>query len=83
MWSAVFWKQAAERCVKTFAQTLVALLGAGGAGIINAPWLDALSVAGMAALLSVLTSIASSTVAAADSPSLVEVTPAAEPAPAT
>lgn len=48
-----------ERAVKTFAQVLGALLVADGTGIIGTHWADRLSVAGMATLLSVLTSVAS------------------------
>ena len=48
-----------ERAIKTGCQTLTALLGAGAVGIIDAPWLDSLSVAGMAAVLSLLTSVGS------------------------
>lgn len=55
----IFWKDAAERAVKTFAQTLVALLGAGAVDIIHIDWGARLSVAAGAALVSVLTSIAS------------------------
>ncbi|MGO1048813.1 holin [Crossiella sp. CA198] len=60
MWTSVFWRSAAERALKTLAQTLVAVLGADGIGLLNAPWTAALSAAGMAALLSLLTSVASS-----------------------
>lgn len=49
-----------ERAGKTFAQALAAILTAGAFGLINAPWGSALSAAGMAALLSVLMSVASS-----------------------
>lgn len=59
MFTIAFWQDAAERAVKTFAQALVAVLSASGLGLLNAPWLTALSTAGMAALLSVLTSVAS------------------------
>ena len=48
-----------ERAVKTFAQTLAALLVVDGTGLLNTAWTDRVSVAGMAALLSVLTSVAS------------------------
>lgn len=58
MFASLFWRGAAERAVKTFAQALIAVLGADGFGLLNAPWLTALSTAGMAALLSVLTSVA-------------------------
>jgi len=46
-----------ERAVKTFAQTLAALLTAAGTGLLDSAWTTDLSVAGMASLLSVLTTI--------------------------
>lgn len=49
----------AERAAKTFAQTLATLLTAAGVGLIDAPWWASLSAAGMAGVLSVLTSVAS------------------------
>ncbi|MGQ4537925.1 holin [Dermabacteraceae bacterium P7074] len=57
-----FWVAVAERAVKTFAQALGALIGAGGIGLFEVDWAQALSVAGMAALVSVLTSLASAKV---------------------
>lgn len=48
---------AAIRAVKTFAQTLGAMLTAAGTGLLDTDWLTSLSVAGMAALLSILTTI--------------------------
>lgn len=59
MWTAKFWKAAGERAVKTFAQALVAAVGAGAAGVADVDWLQAVSVAGLAAVVSVLTSIGS------------------------
>lgn len=51
---------AAERAVKTIAQTLVALLSADGVlGILEVNWGQMASVAGLAGIVSVLTSIAS------------------------
>lgn len=47
------------RAVKTFCQSLVALLVADGTGLMNTVWGDKLSVAGMAALLSILTTVGS------------------------
>jgi hypothetical protein len=82
VYTAAFWRAALERAVKTFAQTLAALLGAGGLGLLTAPWTNALSTAGLAALLSVLTSIGSEPVGQHDSPSLLAQRPA-PPAPAT
>jgi len=48
-----------ERAVKTFAQSLVALLGAGATNIVLLNWPDMLGVSATAALLSVLTSVVS------------------------
>ncbi len=66
-----FFKDAAERAIKTFAQVLAALLGANQAGILDADWTGSLSVAGMAAVVSILMSIGSGYVGD-DSPSLVD-----------
>lgn len=71
MFTVVFWKRTAERAVKTVAQAAVALLAASGAGLLDAGWLQVVSVAGMAGLLSVLTSVASTPAGDPDSPSLV------------
>src|SRR4051812_38744506 len=54
-----FWAAAGERAVKTFAQTLAALLAASGAGVLTVAWTSALSVALTAAVVSVLSSVAS------------------------
>jgi hypothetical protein len=61
MFAKSFWVATLERAVKTFAQAVAAMLMAGGFGLIDAPWLDALSAGGMAAVLSVLTSVGSAT----------------------
>lgn len=60
MWTAAFWKAAAERSVKTFAQALLAVMTADGFGLLDADWVARLSAAGMAAALSLLASIGSS-----------------------
>lgn len=69
--TAQFARALAERALKTFAQTLAATLVAGGADLFSVGWKQALSLAGMASLLSVLTSIGSSTIGDPGSPSLV------------
>ena len=72
MWTVTFWKAVAERALKTFAQAAGALLLAAGTGLLDADWVGVVSGSGMAALLSVLTSIA--TAAMTDgSPSLGNV----------
>lgn len=64
-----FWVAALERAVKTGAQTLAAMLTASGAGLIDADWYGSLSVSGMAAIISLLTSVGSD-VATGSGPSL-------------
>jgi hypothetical protein len=71
MFTMTFWQCTLERAMKTFCQTLVAVLGAGSVGLLNAAWTTSLSTAGMAALLSVLTSAGSAPLGKPGSPSLV------------
>lgn len=59
MFSKTFWASALERAVKTFAQSLIVVLGAGGVRLLSVHWIDGVDVAGAAALLSLLTSIGS------------------------
>jgi hypothetical protein len=66
-----FWLQAAERAVKTFAQTAVALIGAGVLNVLATDWQQLVGVSLGAAVLSVFTSVASAKVHDDDSPSLV------------
>lgn len=69
MFTLAFWQGAFERAVKTFAQSLIAVLGVSGLTLGTAPWGTALGTAGLAALLSVLTSLATpATVAAPRTP---------------
>jgi len=73
-----FWQLTGERAIKTFAQSLMAIFSAAGVGLLTAPWTTALSTAGMAALLSVLTSMASTQVGESNSPSLLSAAPASQ-----
>ena len=66
-----FWIDAGERAVRTFAQALVAVLAAGFVVTDGAAWTQALLSAVLAALVSVLTSIAASGVGEQGSPSLL------------
>ncbi len=73
MWTSSFWKAATERAIKTFAQTLVASgIVVGVAGWDK--WQAALIAAGIAALLSVITSVASIGLGDKGTPSLVSDT---------
>lgn len=71
IWSASFWKQAAERAVKTAAQAGAAFFVVGSTGVADVDWATVGGVAGAAAVASVLTSLASAPFGPADSPSLV------------
>lgn len=53
-----FWVDAGDRALSTFAQSGVGVLTAGATGIIDVDWLQCASVAGLAAIVSVLTSVA-------------------------
>ena len=55
-----FWMDALERMVKTVCEVALALIGTGMVGIMDVDWLNLLSVCVMAALVSVLSSVASS-----------------------
>ena len=61
MWSGRFWVAAGERAIKTAAQTAIATIGT--TALIHAvDWTIVASASGLAALLSVLTSVASDAV---------------------
>ncbi len=52
------WGEAAiVRALKTFAQSAIALIGTGSVGFTDLDWLQILSISGVAALVSILTSI--------------------------
>lgn len=57
-YDADYWKATGERAFKTFFQVLLAVVGTDALGALSADWQQALAVAGMSALLSVLTSLA-------------------------
>ena len=53
-----FWRGASERAIKTFCQSLLAVLTTGVVGILDVDWPGALSAAALATLVSLLTSLA-------------------------
>lgn len=71
MWSKQFWRDTAERAIKTVAQTAVALLGTGAIGLLDVDWVQVASVSTLAGIVSVLTSIGSDNIGAKGTPSLV------------
>ena len=69
--TAAFWKAAAERALKTAAQVALALLSADHLlGVLDVDWQATGSATLLAALLSVLSSIASAKISSDGSPSL-------------
>ena len=71
MFSKTFMLDVLDRAVRTAAQTAVALIGTGAVGVIDVDWQNVASVSVVAALVSVLTSVASSGAGDPDTPSLV------------
>jgi hypothetical protein len=57
MFTKAFWTGALERALKTFGQSVLATLGVGATGLLHADWGTALDVGGLAAVISVLTSL--------------------------
>ena len=53
-----WWKAAGIRAAKTFCQTAASLIGTGTVGFTDLDWIQIASVAGVAALVSILTSVA-------------------------
>ena len=69
MFTKAFIIAAAERAIKTAAQIAVATITANATGLLDADWVAIGSVSGLAAVVSVLTSIASGAITG-DGPSL-------------
>ena len=52
-----YWDYAGERAIKTVAQTALATIGVGAAGILDVDWANTASVAALAGIMSLLTSV--------------------------
>jgi hypothetical protein len=72
MYNKKFLEDLAERAIKTFAQTFIALVGADTAGMFTIAVVDNFKVSLGAALLSVLSSIASTQVGDPESASITK-----------
>jgi hypothetical protein len=79
MFDQRFWIAAAERAIKTFAQSLLALIGTGAVGIMDLDWLQMLGISVTATLISVLTSVVSANFGSNPGPSLADETIEPEP----
>jgi len=82
MWGRNFWRDAAERAIRTTAQVIVALAAAAGTGLLDTDWLAMLSAAGMAGVLSVLTSVAAGAAVDDGTASTIPGTGPTQPTPA-
>ncbi len=67
-----FWWDTFERACKTFAQTAAGFLTGNGLGVLDVNWKQIISVSGLAAVASLLTSVASSQVGDETDASLVK-----------
>lgn len=70
MRTSKFWKDTFERAVKTFSQSLVAVLAV-SVSLIDVSWGAAVGTAGLSALVSLLTSVGSAGIGSSESASLV------------
>lgn len=62
MFTIKFWKDAGERAIRTAAQSLLALWATDVSGVLQVDWVQAVSVASLAALTSILMSIVATNV---------------------
>ena len=73
MWSISYWKQTAERAVRTAAQVALSFWVVGETGILDVDWQQFASVVGLAALASVAMSLVGSGLNDPENPSFVRV----------
>lgn len=73
MWSLGFWKQTAERAIRTAAQVALSFWVVGQTGVLDVDWEQFASVTALSALASVAMSIVGSGVNDAETPSLVRL----------
>jgi hypothetical protein len=71
VWTAKFWKQTVERAIKTAAQAALAFFVVGSTVFDQIDWAAVAGGTAIAAIASVLTSLASAPFGPEDSPSLV------------
>jgi len=72
VYTLTFWKDAAERAIRTAAQALLALWATDVSGVLAVDWLQAGSVSALAALMSLLMSVAATGTGSRDSASVLK-----------
>ena len=75
MFTKLFVQAAVERALKTFAQSLLSLIGSNATGLFNVSTLHSVEASAIAAVLSVLSSLVSAQTNPTGSPSLVQAPP--------
>ena len=85
LFSRAFLFATLERAIRTFAASLASLLTAAGTGLLETDWSEKFSVAGMAALVTILFAVGGGTFGKGDGPSFTgeEKLATAQPAPVT
>ena len=76
MFRLAFWRAALERAVRSSAASMASLATAGQAGLLDADWMNLLSVSGMAGVVSLLFSISAGAVEPNSGPSFGTEVPA-------
>jgi hypothetical protein len=82
LFSRAFLIATVERAIRSFAASLASLLTASGTGILETDWGEKFSVAGMAALVTVLLAVSGGTLGKGEGPSFIgeeELAPAQRP----
>ena len=82
LFSRAFLVATLERAVRSFAASLASLLTASGAGIVAVDWSQKISIAAMAALVTVLFAVGGGTFGKGEGPSFVGKEQLAAPRPA-
>jgi hypothetical protein len=71
LFSREFLRATLERAIRSFAASLASLLTASGTGVLDTDWGEKFSVAGMAAVVTVLFAIGGGTFGKGDGPSFI------------
>ena len=71
LFSKAFLLATLERAIRSFAASLASLLTAAGTGLLDTSWFEKISVAGMAALVTILFAVAGGTFGKGDGPSFI------------
>jgi hypothetical protein len=79
MFTLTWLKDAAERALKTFAQSLLGVLTLGGVDVVHLNWGDTFALAGTATAISILTSVVSASVGNSGTASLTNAVEASPP----